>query len=190
MIAQRTEVPPMAHLALYARCSTADQDLASQLRQLHDYASRRGAEALEFKDHGVSGAKAARPGLDALLATVRRREVEAVVCTRLDRLGRSAAHLAALADELKALGVALVVLDLGLDTATPQGALVLGVLARPPEVTLRIGALARRTIGRWAPCLFHLRTHCLARWITGATRESIHPRLRQIRLSTCSENRR
>ena len=64
------------------------------------------------------------------MAACRRREVGAVVVTRLDRLGRSSAHLAALAEEFRALGVSLVVLDLALDTATPQGALVLGVLAQ------------------------------------------------------------
>jgi DNA invertase Pin-like site-specific DNA recombinase len=123
----------MTHLALYARCSTTDQDLAVQLSQLREYAARRDAAAVEFTDHGVSGAKAVRPGLDALMAAFRRREVDAVVCTRLDRLGRSAAHLAMLAEELRSLGVGLVVLDLGLDTATPQGALVLGVLASVAE---------------------------------------------------------
>lgn len=116
-------------VALYARCSTDRQELDGQLHQLREYATRRGANTREFTDAGVSGAKDTRPGLDALLAACRRREVDAVVCTRLDRLGRSAAHLAGLAEELRALGVALVVLDMGLDTATPQGALVLGVLA-------------------------------------------------------------
>ena len=120
-------------IALYARCSTDRQELDAQLHALHDYTRRRGCDAVEFTDRGVSGAKASRPGLDALMAAVRRREVEAVIATRLDRLGRSAAHLAALADELRSVGVALVVLDLGLDTATPQGALVLGVLAQVAE---------------------------------------------------------
>lgn len=120
-------------LALYARCSTNHQDLAAQLHQLRQYAERRGVEAAEFSDAAVSGAKASRPGLEALMAACRRRKVSSIVVTRLDRLGRSAAHLAALAEELRALGVDLVVLDLGLDTSTPQGALVLGVLAQVAE---------------------------------------------------------
>ena len=116
--------------AIYARCSTDRQELDAQLHQLRDYARRRGVRAVEYTDAAVSGAKASRPGLDALMAACRRREVGAVVVTRLDRLGRSSAHLAALAEEFRALGVSLVVLDLALDTATPQGALVLGVLAQ------------------------------------------------------------
>ena len=115
-------------VAIYARCSTDRQELDAQLHTLHEYARRRGVRAVKYADAAVSGAKASRPGLDALMAACRRREVGAVVCTRLDRLGRSAAHLAALAEELRALGVSLVVLDMGLDTSTPQGALVLGVL--------------------------------------------------------------
>ena len=51
-----------------------NQDLAIQLSQLREYATRRSAEVSEFTDHGVSGAKATRPGLDALMAAVRRRD--------------------------------------------------------------------------------------------------------------------
>jgi DNA invertase Pin-like site-specific DNA recombinase len=48
-----------------------------------------GWEAVEFTDNGVSGVKARRPALDAMLDAVRRRTFDAVVCTKLDRLGRS-----------------------------------------------------------------------------------------------------
>ncbi len=117
----------MPRLALYARVSTNDQHPDAQLAELRAYAARRGAEAVEHVDHGVSGAKDRRPALDALMAAVRRREVEAVVVTKLDRIARSVRHLTELAAELEPLGVALVVLDQAIDTSTPTGRLLVHV---------------------------------------------------------------
>ncbi len=55
-----------------------------------EYAQRRGTEAVEFVDHGVSGRKDHRDGLDRLMAAVQRSEVDAVAVTKLDRLARVA----------------------------------------------------------------------------------------------------
>lgn len=120
------------HLALYARVSTGGQKLEPQLEPLRDYAERRGGRVREYVDH-ASGAKARRPGVDALMAACRRREVEAVVVVKLDRLARSVAHLVDLSREFEALGVGLVVLDQGIDTTTPAGRLVFHVFSAIAE---------------------------------------------------------
>lgn len=120
-------------LALYARVSTNDQRTQAQLDRLRKYAADRGPESVEFVDHGVSGAKASRPALDAMLAAVRRREVGAVVVVKLDRLARSVRHLVTMAAELEAVGVDLVVLDQALDTGTPAGRLLFNVLGSIAE---------------------------------------------------------
>lgn len=137
----RTKVATMVgaggeRLALYGRVSTSDQTTEPQLHALRSYAQRRGCEAVEFIDHAVSGTKDRRPGLDHMLAAARRREVSAVVCTKLDRIARSVRHLTALAAELEALGVALVVLDQAIDTATPSGRLLFNVLGSIAEFEL------------------------------------------------------
>ena len=44
-------------LALYVRCSTADQQPEAQLNELHEYAKRRSVAVREFIDHGESGRK-------------------------------------------------------------------------------------------------------------------------------------
>ena len=85
--------------ALYVRVSTTDQNTAAQLEALRQYAAARGWGAVEYVDHGVSGAKERRPALDALLSAARRREVAVVVVTKLDRLARSLHQLVALERE-------------------------------------------------------------------------------------------
>ena len=116
-------------LALYARVSTTDQHPDAQLAPLREYAHRRGAEAIDFIDRGISGKRDRRRALDQLREAVRCREVDGVVVVKLDRLARSVRHLCELAEELEALGVDLVVLDQVIDTSTPSGRLLFGVLA-------------------------------------------------------------
>jgi DNA invertase Pin-like site-specific DNA recombinase len=124
----------MPRLALYARCSTADQVLDAQLDSLREYAARRGGEAEEYADAGVSGASAKRPALARLLEAVHRRQVDAVVVTKLDRLARSVRHLCELAADFEARGVALVVLDQGIDTSTPSGRFLFHTLGAVAEL--------------------------------------------------------
>ncbi len=120
---------PLMTAATYSRVSTPDQDPAGQIEQLRAYCQARGWECQEYVDHGVSGAKARRPGLDALLGAVRRRKVDVVACTKLDRLARSLEHLVALGGEFKALGIDLIVLDQAIDTTTSPGRAMFGMLA-------------------------------------------------------------
>ena len=56
------------------------------------------------------------------------REGDTLVVTKLDRLARSVRHLGEIVEELEGKGVALRILDLGLDTSTATGKLMLHVL--------------------------------------------------------------
>ena len=117
-------------IGLYARVSTSDQHAEIQVHALEQYARARSAEvAGPYVDSGVSGAKDRRPALDRLLEDARRRRIDAVACTKLDRLARSVRHLTALAEELEGLGVDLLVLDQAIDTSTSAGRLLFGVLS-------------------------------------------------------------
>jgi DNA invertase Pin-like site-specific DNA recombinase len=115
--------------AVYARVSTGEQQPENQLAPLRAFTAARDWKATEYVDHGVSGARERRPGLDALLQAGRRRQIDVVVCTKLDRLARSVRHLVALGEELRALGVELVVLDQVVDTTTSGGRALFGMLA-------------------------------------------------------------
>ena len=59
--------------AIYCRVSTLDQHPETQLLDLQQLASQRGFEVVKtFTDHGISGTKSRRPGLDELLYSARR----------------------------------------------------------------------------------------------------------------------
>lgn len=106
----------------YARVSTTSQVLDRQLDALAEVGCDR-----VFEDHGVSGTRASRPGLDACLNFLR--PGDTLVIQSLDRLGRRTGELLRLVDELAARGVSLRILSLGIDTSTPAGQMVLSVMA-------------------------------------------------------------
>src|SRR5262249_33027692 len=74
-----------------------------------------------------------RAALDRLTADVRRHKIDAVVCWKLDRLGRNLRHLVLLLDDWQARGVAFCTLGEGIDTSTAAGRLVAGVLGSIAE---------------------------------------------------------
>jgi DNA invertase Pin-like site-specific DNA recombinase len=117
-------------IALYYRVSTADQNLDPQRLELQEHCARRGWEVShEFCDK-ESGAKFSRSGLDQLMAAVRKGRIDIVVCTKLDRLGRSFPHLAQLIFELDNNRVALVCTSQAIDTCAenPAGRLTMHIL--------------------------------------------------------------
>ena len=117
--------------ALYARVSTADQNCETQLRELLEYAARRGWEiGGEYIDTGWSGAKTSRPQLDRLMNDARRRKFDAVLVWKLDRLGRSLAHLVQSIQELSGLGVRFIAITQNIDTdeSNPMARLLLHLM--------------------------------------------------------------
>ena len=110
-------------IAIYARVSTdRNQTVENQLRELHEVAQRQGWVVVAVHtDEGISGAKGRdqRPGFDALLKAIARREVDLVAAWAVDRIGRSLPDLVAFLGDLNAKGVDLYLHQQGLDTSTP-----------------------------------------------------------------------
>jgi DNA invertase Pin-like site-specific DNA recombinase len=120
--------------AIYARVSTNEQDPSLQIDELAHYADARRLEVVgRFIEQGVSGARALRPQLDALMAAAKRREFDALLVWKLDRLARSVRHLTMVAGELEALGIDLIVPGQAIDTSTPTGRLLFNVLGSIAE---------------------------------------------------------
>jgi len=111
-------------VAIYLRVSTTDQTTANQRRELEAVAWRHGWLVMSvYEDADISGAKGrdARPGLDAAMKAVARREIDTLVAWSVDRLGRSLTGLLKLLTELHAKKVDLYLHQQGLDTSTPSG---------------------------------------------------------------------
>ncbi|MDD2500460.1 MAG: recombinase family protein [Geobacter sp.] len=104
----------------YARVSTTDQNLTTQIEQL------TAAGCDKIYQEKKSGADAEREQLALMLDYVR--EGDVVVCCKLDRIARSTKHLLDIVDRLEQKGVSFKVLNIQLDTATPTGKLMLTML--------------------------------------------------------------
>jgi DNA invertase Pin-like site-specific DNA recombinase len=106
----------------YARVSTEGQDLTAQLEVLKAVGA-----ATIFREK-ISGARADRPQLAKLMASLRKGDV--VVVTKLDRLGRSTRELLNLLDQIDKAGAKFRSIgDPAWNTETPTGRLLSTLLA-------------------------------------------------------------
>lgn len=112
----------------YARVSTEGQNPDAQL----DALKGAGVDPKHIYLDYASGAKSSRPQWDMCKHVLR--DGDTLVCTRLDRLGRSLVHLVNLGAELNDRGVGLKVLEQGIDTDTPEGRAMFGMLAVMAEL--------------------------------------------------------
>ena len=113
----------------YVRVSTEDQKLDMQIDAL-----KAAGCARIFSDHGVSGARADRPGLDDALAALR--PGDQFIVWKLDRAGRSVHHLAELLRFFQTRDVEFCSLTEGIDTSTPCGKFLYNVLGAVAEFIL------------------------------------------------------
>lgn len=133
----------------YARTSTAEQKagLAAQEAELRalgcDRVFLEQASSVKQRDTLEQAIDFAREG-------------DTFLVTKLDRLARSVVHLWEIVERLKAKGVAIRIVGMGIDTNTPTGALMLNVLGGVAqwerEMMLerqRIGIAAAKDAGRY-----------------------------------------
>lgn len=107
----------------YARVSTVDQDAGHEAQ----LAALKAAGCDEIFEERVSSVDmAGRAKLTEAMRYVRKGDV--FVVTKLDRLARNISHLMQIVDDLKSKGAALRILDLGIDTGSATGELILTLL--------------------------------------------------------------
>jgi DNA invertase Pin-like site-specific DNA recombinase len=122
--------------AIYARVSTTDQTCEMQVRELREYAARRGWTVVnEYVDTGWSGAKASRPELDRLMRDAALRRFDAVLVYKLDRFGRSVRNCLDGIAALGSHGVRFLAVSQSIDTdhENPTARLLLHILASVAE---------------------------------------------------------
>lgn len=122
----------------YLRVSTEEQarsglGMDAQREAIEAAAKARGWHVTWAVDDGYSGSTLKRPALATALAVLAAGEADGLVVSKLDRLSRSAQDFANTMADAKKQGWALVALDLGVDTTTPSGKLMAGVMAQFAE---------------------------------------------------------
>lgn len=110
----------------YARVSTEEQFLDLQLSALKHV----GCDLI-FSDHGVSGTRKDRKGLNRALSSLARGDT--LVVWRLDRLGRSLSQLVILMSSLRDRGIHFASLNESIDTDSPTGMFMFHMIAALAE---------------------------------------------------------
>lgn len=113
----------MEKVVLLCRVSTQAQDYQYQVNLLTELANSRGWEIMEVFANKVSGAKQNddRPEIQGLLEYVRANKVDKVLCTSIDRLGRSTLQALQVIEVLNENGVCLYLANYGLSTLDKNG---------------------------------------------------------------------
>ena len=125
----------MKKAAIYARISTPDQHLETQLYDLRKLAAQRGFEIVrEYCDRGISGSKTKRPGLEALMNDARRGEFSILLTAAFDRVARSTRDFLQIVDELNNLGIEFISAREAIDTSGPMGRMFLTMVGSIAEL--------------------------------------------------------
>lgn len=129
-------------VALYARVSTEDQTVDQQIAEMVRRCESEGWEYETFTDV-ISGAKTSRTALNAMMQRIREGKYDALMVTKLDRLGRSLQHLIQIILELNNRSVRFISLQLNVDTTTPTGIFFIQIMGAMAE--LERGFIRERT---------------------------------------------
>jgi DNA invertase Pin-like site-specific DNA recombinase len=132
---RRGSLPQQTRTALYLRVSTPDQKPDLRYDGLRAYAARAGLEIVgDYCDVAVSGRREGRPRLNALMASVRNREVDCVLVWKFDRFARSTRHLLTALEEFDHLGVRFISVQDQIDTASPIGRAMFTIVGAMAEL--------------------------------------------------------
>jgi DNA invertase Pin-like site-specific DNA recombinase len=130
-----SEASKVKKVAIYARISTPDQHIETQLYDLRKLAAQRGFEITrEYCDRGISGSKARRPGLDSMLNDARRGEFAVVLVSAFDRIARSTKNFLEIVDELNSVNIEFVSAREAIDTSGPMGRMFLTMVGSIAEL--------------------------------------------------------
>lgn len=114
----------MKYVAGYSRTSTINQasGLESQIRALDVYAKQNEIAHLKhFSDSGISGTKASRPQLDALMYEVKQGNVSKVIVFSFSRMARSVRNLLDVLELFKKYDVEFISLSEQINTSSATG---------------------------------------------------------------------
>jgi DNA invertase Pin-like site-specific DNA recombinase len=115
-------------VAIYVRVSTDRQDYDKQIESCKRYCEMQGHDVYKIYSDIYTGKEISRPAFQELLNDMRLYKFKAVVCTRLDRVGRSLKHLINILEEFQNKGVEFIAITQNIDTTTSAGKLQMQIL--------------------------------------------------------------
>src|SRR5664279_2684424 len=124
----------MKRASLYMRVSTLDQHPETQMHDLHEMAKQRGYQIVQEYTDMISGAKARRPGLDAMMCDARHGQFDVVLVWASDRIARSVKHFLDVLDELNRLKIEYVSFRENIDTGGPLGRAIIIIVGAVAEL--------------------------------------------------------
>ena len=125
---------PKKRAVLYARVSTGEQNVDTQLLDLRQMAKQRGYEIVAEYSDVISGAKSKRPGLDQFMADARRGKFDILLVAAFDRLARSTRHFLEILDELNRLNIEFISQRENIDTGGALGRALVVIIAAIAEL--------------------------------------------------------
>ncbi len=124
------------HVVGYARVSTRDQDLSSQVERIQRYISDYGLipaiEGAIFQEK-LSGISNQRPERTKIMRLAEWGKIDLVICTKLDRWGRSLKDLMETMNFLESHHASMVFLDQNIDLSSPMGKMLFQILGAVAE---------------------------------------------------------
>lgn len=115
-------------VAIYCRVSTEGQHADKQEGICLEHCKRHGHEVFKIYKDVISGSKQSRPNFNLLLDDMRHYKFDAIMVTKLDRLGRSLQHLLSLFDEFNGKGIHFIAVTQNIDTSSASGRLQLQIM--------------------------------------------------------------
>ena len=123
-------VRALGYVSLPANEGMQNAEFDAQLEAIDTYCDQRGWELVEVvRDVDTGGRDLERQGLLYALDKIGRGEASCIIVSELGRLSSSAADLGGVLDRLERSDGRLVAVDLGLDTASPEGRVAAQALA-------------------------------------------------------------
>ena len=124
-------------IAIYARKSriiNKGDSIGVQFKQCADYAKRElklddDFSFMEYEDKGLSGYYSDRPDFQRMLHDIQAGKIRAIVCYKLDRIGRKTTDLLRLMDFLEKYGVDLLICSNGINTASGVSKIFIQIFA-------------------------------------------------------------
>jgi len=115
-------------IVIYCRVSTEEQDADKQEFICREYCKRNDFEVYKVYKDVISGTKESRPQFNQLLEDMRNLKFDAIMVTKLDRVGRSLKHLLNLFDEFQNKGIHFIAVTQNIDTSSASGKLQMQIL--------------------------------------------------------------